>query len=601
MKIIGVSGKLGSIDNASFNFPTGESWKGIHFTNSDVSLNIYYNTASPVLIINDSKWTLLSDDGLYILENQIPRKPAVDDIANMLEKEGILFIDKIISDFNMFLYDKTRGDIHLVSNRTTTGRMFYVFWKDAVFFSNEFRLLMNIKELNINPYAVYAYTKYGAVPEDITFDTDIKSVPIGHYATIDREGRQAKYAPFYKFNYDDNTDYIKDPHELLSSVAQVLKANAKALSNEQVHILMSGGIDSSLFTAYLKEYTSNIIGHYCRFGYDVEGQQYAEMIAGKLNVPLRIHSIHNEQIIQEVEDTAFNTIYPHSDYSKVAENFLLRKIKEEFGPGQLVIDCNGGDDGFGHVGLTNIAVWEKLYKIPTGILRTLGKLTAVRDNWMYDSIIGRILFSLYRAVDKNLYISHMTISAGERLFRNGDRYDKELQKMITGFFNNNLEGESPSSYARMSIAQFYHINSRLWTAKGYGPARSMNINLVFPFTWKNVLDRQCKIPLSMKVYKGEVKWPLKKLLEEYMPYDFIYKEKIAFTPPLYQWLKTKKNHTYFYETVMNGVLAKDLDISKVDKIFKLIKTNRKISHYATNLIWLLFFFEIWLAKHKLHK
>jgi len=599
MKIIGALGKSSSVSSISFNFANNERWTNINITNQDMSLKIYYDPSSPTLVINNETSIALCDDKLYALENKIPKKLTAGQTADMLEKEGILCINKIISDFNLFLYDKTNGSIHLASNRATAGRMFYVFRKDSVLFSNDFLLLLNIKQLNLNSCALYAYTRHGGVPEDITFDSDIKSVPVGHFAAIDRGSKQARYTPFYKFNYDNNPDSAKDPDELLSYVEQALRANAKAISDKQIHMMISGGIDSSLFAAYLKEYTSNIIGHFCRFGSDDPEQQYAEQLAGKLNIPLKIHPLDDKNIIQEIENTALNTSYPHGDYSNVSVNFLLRKIKEEFGSGQLVIDCNGGDDGFGYGALMKIAVWEKFYKIPA--IGLLGKLATIGDSWMYDSNITKFLFYPYRAKEKNIYISHLIFSSSEKIFKNGSQYNKDIEKLFTEFLDSSNESISPSSYSKMSVAQFYHINSRLWTAKGYGPAENMNMNLVFPFTWKNILDEQCKLPLDVKVHNGTVKWPLKKLLEKYMPKDYIYRGKSGFAPPLYRWLKVDANYDYFHKTVMNGTLIRDFNADKIDKIFRLIKENKNVSRYAMNLIWSLLFFEVWLVKHRLAK
>jgi len=599
MKIIGALGKSSSISNFSFNLVKSENWTNINITNQDASLKIYYETASPTLVINNTTKMSLCNDKLYALENKIPQKLTADKAADMLGGEGILFIKKIISDFNLFLYDKINGSIYLASNRATAGRMFYVFWKNTVLFSNDFILLLNARPLNINTCALYAYTKHGAIPEDITLDTDIKSVPVGHFATIERGSEQVKYTPFYKFNYDNNPDSSKAPEELLSCVERELKANAKALSDRQIHMLISGGIDSSLFAAYLKEYTSDIIGHFCRFGSEDPEQQYAEQLAKKLNIPLKIHVLDDKNIIQEIENTALNTSYPHGDYSNVSVNFLLRKIREEFGSGQLVIDCNGGDDGFGYGALTKIAAWEKFYKIPA--IGLLGKLATIGDSWMYDSNATKFLFYPYRAKEKNIYISHLIFSSSEKVFKNGSQYNKDIEKLFTEFLDSSNESISPSSYSKMSVAQFYHINSRLWTAKGYGPAKNMNMSLVFPFTWKNILDEQCKLPLDVKVHNGIVKWPLKKLLEKYMPKDYIYRGKNGIAPPLYRWLKIDANYDYFYKTINNGILIKNLDADKIDKIFKLIKTNKNVSRYAMNLIWSLLFFEVWLVKHRLAK
>ena len=134
-----------------------------------------------------------------------------------------------------------------------------------------------------------------------------------------------------------------------------------------------------------------------------------------------------------------------------------------------------------------------------------------------------------------------------------------------------------------------------------GPAQNMNMNLVFPFTWKNILDEQCKLPLDVKVHNGIVKWPLKKLLEKYMPKDYIYRGKSGFAPPLYRGLKIDANYDYFHKTIMNGTLIRNFNADKIDKIFRLIKENKNVSRYAMNLIWSLLFFEVWLITHRLLK
>jgi hypothetical protein len=86
-----------------------------------------------------------------------------------------------------------------------------------------------------------------------------------------------------------------------------------------------------------------------------------------------------------------------------------------------------------------------------------------------------------------------------------------------------------------------------------------------------------------------------------MPKDYIYRAKSGFVPPLCRWLKIDAIYDYFYKTVMNGVIIRNFNADKIDKIFKLIKANKNVSRYAMNLIWSLLFFEVWLVKHRLTK
>ena len=50
---------------------------------------------------------------------------------------------------------------------------------------------------------------------------------------------------------------------------------------------------------------------------------------------------------------------------------------------------------------------------------------------------------------------------------------------------------------------------------------------------------------------------------------------------------------------MDGLLIDMFKMDKIEKIFNLIKQNKKISRYALNLIWALLFLEVWLKKNNI--
>lgn len=576
---------------------TGE--KNIAIAHGGLCLNVIYRPDDNTRIIQTDNYLWISDDKIFGLDNGSFTETDYQSIIGALEDKGIDCIKDIQSNVTIFLYGINDGIIYLASNRITAGRMFYSFINDSLIFGNNFELFVRIKgDLSINPLSLYAYSKFGAVPEDITFDRSIKSVHVGHYAAIDLKGRKIEYIPFFKFNYN-KPKKRKNEHNFLFRTESVLKNNAKAFSEKTVHIFISGGIDSSLFAFYLKELSANMIGHYCRFGESDPEQQYAESVAEALEIPLKIHTIDDDKIIDEIEDTAANTSYPFSDFSNISLNFLLRKIREEFGPGATVIECNGADDAFGYAALKNIPFWHYMHKIPKNLLDVLGNSATSGDSWMYHSLLRLAFFYLYRAREKNMYTTHMVSSAGEKVFRYIDTFNAELKELISRHFDNNLASNCPTDYERMNTAQFLHTCSHLWTAKGYSPSESMNLKIIYPFTWKNILELQSQLPMTMKIHNGEVKWPLKKLLEQFMPMDFIYRKKSGFAPPLLRWIKNDSNYNYFYNNIMNGVFIKYLKKDKINKIFMIHKSGKGISRYAMNLIWSLLFFEVWLKQNSI--
>ena len=568
---------------------TNKTWDHLSYKNNEIYLNIFSKKEENVRIINNDSILLLSDDNFVFEKNDKVVK--LYDIEDIIKQEGIDFIKRNQPNINVFFYDKKKNEIYLASNRATAGRIYYFFNGDDFFFSNDFALLANMKEFKLNDIGLYAYLKYGAVPEDITFDNQIKSVPVGHYVKVDYHNKDVEYIAYYKFNYIDSD---KNGEELLSLTESTLKSIAKEYSDQQIHMLISGGIDSTLFAFYLKEYSTQIIGHYCRFGEKDSEQKYAEQAAKELNIPLELHTLDDNKIIAEIEDTAKNTSYVHADFSNISVNFLLREIHEKYGDNAIIIECNGADDGFGYGGVLKIPVWEKLYKLPNVLLKIIANIFNFSNTWMLDSFLTRRFFYFYRAIEKNIYNSYMISSVSNKIFKKKtNKYDKLLLKLINHFFNNNLEKQNSSMYEKMNVAQFLHVNSRLWTAKGYSPAQNLKIKIIYPFTWEKILNLQSVIPLNIKIHNGEVKWPLKKLLENYMPNKFIYRDKSGFAPPIKRWLQNTNNFSYFYDNIVNGISMDFIKKEKIEIIFDKIKRGKNLSRYAINLIWSLLFFEIW--------
>lgn len=600
MKIIGVVKKDGLHKKQDSDFMMASGYKSLNMSNGIWELHICYDADSNIRIINDDNNTFISDDRLFVIADDTQQKLTDAALARMIDNKGINAIKYIQCNINLVLFNKRQNLLYLASNRATAGRMYYAVLNGNFYFSNDFKLLVKFKNsLLINKCALYGYCKFGAVPEDFTFDKEIKAVPVGHYANILFDEWHVNYFPFYQFDYNENNE-IKNSDDILSTVENVLKMNAKALSNNHIHMLISGGIDSSLFAFYLKEYTNDIAGHYCSFGINDPEHKYAETVAKRLGIPLEVHTLYDESVIHEIEDTALNTTYPHNDFSNVSVNFLLKNIKGSCAIAPTVIECNGADDGFGYDALRKIPIWQKLYKIPSWLLSLFSEGATIGDTWMYDSAILRKLYYIYRAREKNIYISHMIAGAGTKLMKKDFHYDNELKEMITTFFNNNIAEESYDDYAKMNVAQFYHLNSRLWTAKGYTPAEDLNIAIEFPFTWLNILETQCKVPLNYKIFNNQVKWPLKELLAHYMDEDFIYRKKSGFAPPLQRWLNNNTVYDYCYQSVMDGLLIDMFQKDKIDKVFKLVRDKKNISRYVLNLLWALIFLEVWLKVNNIN-
>jgi asparagine synthase (glutamine-hydrolysing) len=154
--------------------------------------------------------------------------------------------------------------------------------------------------------------------------------------------------------------------------------------------------------------------------------------------------------------------------------------------------------------------------------------------------------------------------------------------------------------ARTTIKQLLHVNSRRWAAKALSVGQSLGLRIIYPYIWLDVLVQQGKLPWSAKVHNGIVKWPLKKLLEEFMPESFIYRKKSGFVPPFARWLTDKT----FNGRVHDILLAKDSYVTSfvpprlLEELLADALRGRNLRFPILNFLWGAVFTESWIRRYK---
>ena len=160
--------------------------------------------------------------------------------------------------------------------------------------------------------------------------------------------------------------------------------------------------------------------------------------------------------------------------------------------------------------------------------------------------------------------------------------------------------EKLSYQAKTTIRQLMHVNSRRWAAKACSVGESLGIRIIYPYIWSDILKLQGQIPWQAKINRGIVKWPLKRLLEEYMPSDFIYRKKSGFVPPFAHWLKSKDFNDAVRELLVSsrGVFGRILPTRVFEELLDDALQGESLRHSILNFLWGAIFTEMWIGKYK---
>ncbi len=269
----------------------------------------------------------------------------------------------------------------------------------------------------------------------------------------------------------------------------------------------------------------------------------------------------------------------------------------------ILIEGNGGDDCFGFPDLMTQTKMKMKHMFPGVMKKMIASIYSNSESWKIESqstILTRLLaLSDTQESNPNNYFLTLTPTNFLQL-DNYKEWDRIVTNTMDEVFSNVTDDISGLSYeANTTIRQLMHVNSRRWAAKAYSVGENLGIRIIYPFIWRDILVEQGKIPWQAKVNNGVVKWPLKRMLEEFMPQDFIYRKKSGFVPPFKTWL-TSKN---FNDMVRDILLSSDSHVSQIvpakiiDGLLNDALDGKNLRHAILNFLWGGLFTEMWIKKH----
>jgi asparagine synthase (glutamine-hydrolysing) len=555
--------------------------------------------------------TILSQD-MLVGDNSNGDYSVVDlrkDFTMMFRRKKAEAFQDIVSEYRMIIIEKTDEDteLYLVSNRAGNGRIYYYTTESGIFFSSDLRFLLRIVPFDVNDLGIYAILKYGAIPEPLTISKNVKAVPAAHYFHKKLESNTGRTHVYFQFEFPcDKPQYtVSDLVETLQPAKQELRKSAKFLRQYDPAVLISGGIDSSLYVSYMNEFEGNQLhGINCTFGDGDPEFEFARKLAEKVNAQFHVGKMEIENAMDLLNDVVELTAHPFSDFSSLPIVFILKYMKDHVINANMLIEGNGADDCFGFPALTTQSKMLMKHRFPKLCKYTIASLFRNSTSWKWlsnEGFLARVL-ALADNHEINLLNNFLVISPVNFLKLNTDRtWDTELTDIMEGVYKNCAkEYDTLSFEAKTTIRQLLHINSRRWAAKAFSVGEDLGIRIIYPYIWLDVLTLQGSIPWEAKTNKGIVKWPLKRMLEEFMPKEFIYRQKSGFVPPFVQWLTFKDFNSTVREILLqaNGAVTNIVPAKIINELLNDALAGKDLRHSILNFLWGALFTEMWIQKNK---
>lgn len=554
------------------------------------------------MVINDGNYCVIFNGELYNfqeikleLENYGKRFRTNSDTEVLLQAYrhwGYDCVSHFNGMFSFAIYDKFKKTVFLSRDRAGEKPLFYHHDRNNFYFASELKALLENKELKrtINLKSLDCYLALGYVPNDLCILEGFNKLPPAHSMIFKIESGELQVFNYWKIpDFVDNKGISE--HALLNELDLLFEdaVNKQLTSDVPVGVLLSGGIDSSLITAYAARSVRNLKTFTVRIPGDksLDETKHARLIAK------HFHTEHIELDAVEANVDLLPKLAKHFDEpmadSSMIPTFLVSKLVREHCT--VALGGDGGDELFGGYGHYSRLLWMEKYLtlIPFLTRKAVGTLSAnilpvgfKGRNWLSalntDLASGiPLIASQFDRKNRMLLVHALknSTTTAEDIFTNNMPQNEDLLQRATRMdFKNYLTEDILVKVDRASMANSLEMRAPMLDYR----------MIEFAFS---------KVPGSLKANQSEKKILLKKLTEKILPKEFDRDRKQGFSIPLNQWLKSGPSRDFFYDVLMDSSCM--FNRATIKELFLGIDRGRSNSERLFALVMM----ELWRKEYRI--
>lgn len=463
-------------------------------------------------------------------------------IIHLYEEYGIECLNHLNGQFAFAIWDKEKERLFLARDRVGIRPLFYTLSNGTLIFASEIKSLFINERINreIDPYALdQIFTFWMTIPPRTAF-RNIYELPSGHYMVVEKGNINIRRYWDPDFIPDTN---LRTEAEYAEALLELLVNSARLQLRADVPVgaYLSGGIDSSVITTLIKQYTDTPLRTFSVTfsdkAYDESAYQ-RQMIeflgADHSNINCTYSSIGNifPEVIWHTEKPILRTA--------PAPLFLLSKLVRDSGY-KVVLTGEGSDEILsGYDIFKEAKVRRFIEKYPDSKFRPL--ILKRLYPYLANSPVRALKYAeAFFKVDGNdypaEYFSHIprwsTTSKIKVFFSdhlkdilsNHTHFD-ELSRLVTNDIG---------KYDYLSQAQYIEIKTLLsgylLSSQGDRVAMAHSIEGRFPFLDHRVIEFCCKLPPNIRMNVLTEKYILKESMKNLLPAPIINRTKQPYMAP----------------------------------------------------------------------
>lgn len=463
---------------------------------------------------------------------------------------GIDCIKHFIGMFAFIIVDKRpeQDCTYVVRDRLGIKPLFYYQSEQGYIFSSEVKSILALakRKFALNKKTVSSYFSYRYSILDETFFEGIQNLNPGSYLHLTKQGTtQHKYWQLADF-VDQSEDkgeayYLKRVDDLLHSAIKY-----RMISDVPFGAYLSGGVDSSLVTAIMSKYTQEPIKTYT-IGFSEEGYnefEYADCVAKLYQTDHKAINIDASEYFDTLNKLVAYKDAPLSVPNEVPLYLMSKELKKDI---TVVLSGEGADEIFGGYG--------RIFRSTDDYDNQDALSTQQATAQQFQKKYGQQKFSS----DLEHFIYNYSYTKPELKY-NLLAKDVDWQKIETELnqkFERSFNEVAGADYQTKMMYTFETVHLQGLLSRVDTTTMATSVEARVPFVDHRLVEFAFSIPNKYKLKwnssddqalaknkmadeSSEVhdtpKYILKKVGENYLPDEVLYRKKMGFPVPLDKWL-----------------------------------------------------------------
>jgi asparagine synthase (glutamine-hydrolysing) len=485
-------------------------------------------------------------------------------LAAIVEWGLLPALERFNGMFAAAVWDCRDRRLHLFRDRFGEKPLYYGWSGQRFVFGSELKSIVACLEggtLPVDRQTLALYLRYGHVPRTHCIYRGLAKVPPGAIVSVSpercgevEERRFWSACDVAERATERRVGGPPEEKEVLEELHRALldSVRIRMVADVPLGAFLSGGIDSSTIVALMQAQSARPVKTFTIGFLDdtYDEAAYARAVAKHLGTEHTELYVSGDDALTVVPNLPRIYDEPFADSSQIPTCLVSQLARRSVTVG---LSGDGGDELFGGYSRYRIAerVWRTVGWMPWRARTAVAAIAATSPGVVW-AAARRVLAA------RGLHVRHRdpasALRAISRLLRAEDAADLYRRLMTgggEGLVGSVIGAQEPALWPveDESPARIRHIVQRmmLWDTVAYLPddiltkvdraSMAVGLEARVPFLDPRVFEIAWRLPPEVKNRGGPSKWPVRRVLERYVPRELVDRPKMGFGVPLASWLR----------------------------------------------------------------